>query len=450
MKKTVLAIGAGLPLKKFGHWYERAGTTPSGNYHFNYPLLGLCTKLSENGFDARLFQGFQEPVANIFDRIKSTGIDITKIETPILISIPSVYSIDWLNDFAEQFKSENPKTKIVAGGRYVIDPNENWIREKMPKIDLFVRGCADKVIDRVISPADWNTLNGIQVAKKPFSHFNYELLHDAIMFQPSIDLARGCPAKCDFCPEKNQGGVTCIKTPQEVIAETQRVAEFYNDDKLNFYLETPHFNPSAEWADEFAESYAKSNSHFKWRATGRVDAIQPTHVETLSHAGLKVLDLGLESGSREMLLKMNKTADPSQYLEKAATLMESSTRAGVWNKLNILTHPGETNKTLAETHEFLTKNRANFKGVSAGSFILYRQGDDMTKILDHVEKLSGVRPNTENLEQFGYTYVDLSKEIDQTAAKDACREISNKFMTPKDFRELKEVTYTARECGRSI
>jgi radical SAM superfamily enzyme YgiQ (UPF0313 family) len=74
----------------------------------------------------------------------------------------------------------------------------------------------------------------------------------------------------------------------------------------------------------------------KWRAETRVDHMAARHVEILAKAGLRVLDLGLESASAKQFEIMEKTRSPDVYLRKASELPQACHDNGVWTKVNVL------------------------------------------------------------------------------------------------------------------
>ena len=442
-QNTILCVSAGTHLAK-NHFKSRDYV--KDDVYLSYGLLGLATNLANKGFDARMFQGDTKSIEMFCNEIKSQSINLDNLNHPILIALQSMFAIDWANDFIAAIKKENPEQKIIAGGRWVIDKNHEWIKQKMPNVDFFALGCPDNVIAEMLDPKNWHKFNSPQISVKPFSKLNYSLLNNFKLYQPSIDVGRGCPGKCNFCNEKDQPyGFASIKTPQEAIQEIQNICELYGSDTLNVGFPVSHFSPTKQWAEEFAKLYKEHGMKFNWRTQGRADMVNPEIIRILAGAGLKVLDIGLESASPEQLIKMQKTNNPKEYLKKAEHLIKTTSDAGVWPKLNLLFYPGETHKTLDETQEWLAKNKGHYKGCIANPFTLYRNGEDTAPFVEYIENLSGSRPDTAHLENHGYTYVDLSKEIPIEKAKTLCNDVVNRFTSPKDFKELKEVWYTPRE-----
>ena len=409
--------------------------------YLNYGMLGLATNLHKKGYKVKMYQGDYDRVDTTLSKIGDT----VDTNYPIFLSVPSFLALSWAKEFVKKAKKKY-NTKIVLGGRWTIDNNLDWIKNKLPDVDFFSLGCPDDVIDKLIFPENWKNYASQQNYSAPFGHLEYTLLNDFQKYQPVIEVSRGCGSGCEFCLERKFKPCG-MKEPVEIIEEAEYLAKVYNDNSLNIYFEASHFNPKKEWAKKFAELYKKSNANFKWRCTSRVDTFKPEIAKILSETNLKVVDLGLESASLDQLERMNKSRNPKEYLNKAAELIKTMAEVGIWAKLNILLYAGETSKTIEETKTWLEKNKCNFKGISANPLSIYLNGNQTQSFIDEVGKLSHINVSTEKreeLEENGITYPDLSSEIPYEKAKEISKEMAEKFMSPQDFTDLKEVCYTPR------
>lgn len=409
--------------------------------YLNYGMLGLATNLHKKGYNVKMYQGDYNSVDTTLSKIGDT----VDTNYPIFLSVPSFLALSWAEEFVKKAKKIY-NTKIVLGGRWTIDNNLEWIKNKLPDVDFFSLGCPDDVIDKLIFPENWETYASPQKYSAPFGHLEYTLLNDFQKYQPVIEVSRGCGSGCEFCLE-SKFKLCGMKKPAEIIEEAKYLAKIYNDNSLNIYFEASHFNPKKEWAIEFAKLYKKSNANFKWRCTSRVDTFKPEIAKILSETNLKVVDLGLESASIDQLERMNKSRNPKEYLNKAAELIKTMSEVGIWAKLNILLYAGETSKTIEETTAWLAKNKCNFKGISANPLSIYRNGSQTQSFIDEVETISQIKVSPsklEELEKNGITYPDLSCEISYEKAKKIAKELAKKFMSPQDFSDLKEICYTSR------
>lgn len=431
--------------------FVSAGNTPKKKssencLYLNYGLLGLATNLHAKGYEVKMYQGDYDSVDTTLSKIGDT----VDSYYPIFLSVPSFLALSWAEEFVKKAKDKY-NAKIVLGGRWTIDNNLEWIKNKMPDVDFFSLGCPDDVIEKLIDPEKWKEYAGQQVYSKPFGHLEYTLLYDFQKYQPVIEVSRGCGMGCDFCLE-NKFKRCDLKTPKEILEEAEYLAEVYNDNSLNIYFEASHFCPGIDWAKEFAELYQKRNANFKWRCTTRVDTFSPEAVELLSKTNLKVVDLGLESASKIQLKRMEKSKKLEGYLEKAEKLIETLAGNGIWAKLNILLYAGETRETLSETEEWLEKNKNYYKGISANPLSIYRNGGETQSFIKDVEKYSQIELSPskyEELEKDGITYPDLSDEISSNTAKELSLKTARKFMSPEDEEDLKSICYRPRIVSKT-
>lgn len=432
----IVMVGAGMKENKkdFMNDYE--------NIYLNYGLLGLATLLHDKGYvNTKVFQGDNKNAKDVINEIAYSGIEIKSIHSMIFVSIPSFFAITWAIEFIELIKSINNSLKIVVGGRWVIDSNLNWMITKIPKADFFCKGCPDESIEKILNHNNWDELkNKNFTTKKSFDKLNYQLLNNFQQYQPCIEICRGCGRQCDFCLEKNYP-LSEIKSAKQAVLEVMDICKVYKNTKLNFYFQASIFNPSPRWSLEFLDCYIKTGAEFSWRFETRVDSINPDSIEILSKAGLKVVDLGLESASKRQLLSMGKTKNPDEYLRKAKILLQKMGTLGIWAKLNILLYLGETNETIAETLEWLDGNKTNFKGVSVNPFILYLDGSNTEQFLHTILDMTGSKPNVDDLYEMGFSFVNLSPEISTSQAKSISKMISDRYMSQEDYFDLKKYSY---------
>lgn len=382
------------------------------NLYLNYGVLGLATQLYNDGYqNVKMFQGDFKKISDVLEEIEKAGIVIEELETPVFISIPSFFAVEWAKEFIYEIKRINTNIKVIVGGRWVVDTNAEWIRKKMPYIDC--------------------------ISHKAFGLLNYAQLNNFQKYQPTIEISRGCGNKCEFCLEKDYP-----VSKLDVIVEAKEVCDIYKYKKLNFYFQASIFNPTIQWAEEFAKYYTEYDMEFKWRFETRVDTINLEAIKILSKVGLKVIDLGLESASIEQIVKMNKSKNPEQYLKKAEALLKVLHEYQVWPKLNILLYLGETLQTIEESKGWLDKNKEYIKGVSVNPFILYLNGNNQKEFFDFIEQETGSPVNRKELEKNGFLYINLSKEIPIEKAKQLSKEISDRYMSLEDYLQLKSICYS--------
>ena len=149
-----------------------------------------------------------------------------------------------------------------------------------------------------------------------------------------------------FCQERDVP-LQKLKAPERIADELRQLAGDYGDHGIHPYFQSSFFLPNPRWAQALAEQVQRCDARILWRCESRVDGIKPEIVPSLAAAGMKVIDLGLESAAPEQILAMNKARDPARYLGAASKLLQACARYGIWVKVNVMLYAGETAHTLS-------------------------------------------------------------------------------------------------------
>lgn len=420
------------------------------HYYLNYGALGLCSVLSDLGHDVRLVHGlFSDPES--FALRESLRWQEAGEGSPVLLSIPSFFAVPWARAFCRMLKANCPGVKILAGGRWVVDGNGAWIRQMIPEIDLVVYGTAEARIGLAPRFEDWSRIpntdaDPTHVSEPPLSRLptlRYELLDDYRSFHPSIEVSRGCGLGCKFCAERD-ARVSALRDPQAIGLALRDLAEAYGTDALTTYFEASVFVPKLEWARGLAEVVKSNGYRTLWRTETRVDTLSPALIPMLAESGMRVLDLGLESASPEQLLAMGKTRDPARYLARASALLHACNDNGIWTKINCLIYPGETETTFTATLSWLEAHADCIKGISASPMVVYGIDSETRRYIASLTELGAHPVDLESLERRGYVQMHPSHSVDHSRAESMCLEVSRRFMSARDYFDLKAFSYFRR------
>jgi radical SAM superfamily enzyme YgiQ (UPF0313 family) len=412
------------------------------NKYLNYGLLSLATILKKKGWNPIQLHGHFEPPEFVFDECVKLGLTRASI-FPILISIPSFYGVSWVNQFIDLVKSINDKIKIIVGGRWVVAGRPDLMANLIPKADLIICGVAEEKIEELICSSTQTSPTTDKQQKSSLvlhSNLDYSLLLNREIYQPSIEVSRGCGMGCSFCQERDER-LLPLKPASSVLDEVQHT--FLDDglNNMNFYFESSMFIPNSRWLDDIHHNIEEKGIRFSWRTESRVDTIRIKHIPALAKAGLKVLDLGLESASYEQLITMRKTTNPKSYLEKASNLIRTCHEYGIAVKVNILLTAGETLFTINQTLEWLNRHRNYIKGLSVGPVIVFGWDEDNEGYLN---ELYAAGASLSHSPTTGIRHLNLSAEIGYEKSVSLANEISREFMSAEDYFYLKSFSYFSR------
>ncbi|WP_186109404.1 B12-binding domain-containing radical SAM protein [Burkholderia gladioli] len=411
--------------------------------YLNYGALSLATKLQLAGHDVALIHGEHRSPEEVLSRLREN--DRFPSIYPLMISIPSFYALPWAKVFCNLARAVDPNCRIVVGGRWVVGPDSLWLRGMLPEADVLAPGLSEGIVERLLTESP--VLSRIAEPTPDFT-LNHLLVDGYRKYQPSVEASRGCGMGCAFCEERDIR-VEKLGDAAALAASMQLVHEQYDGEEIHPYLQSSMFMPTESWASSFANETARIGLDIAWRTETRVDVMTPQTLAHLVEAGLRVLDLGLETASPRQILGMRKSDNPDRYLRRASDLLAACRDYGVKAKVNVLLYAGETSETLAETTDWLEGHRDSVTGVSVGPVVAYGPPKTATLLLDEWRSL-GARP----VDEFaavttGITTMHLSEDFPAEAAETASLELSRRFMDEDAYFALKSFSYYPRDYGRA-
>lgn len=300
-------------------------------------------------------------------------------------------NIRYVYKICDELKSFFPSATIILGGPHATYADKKTLIEC--KCDIVVRGEGEMKLLEIIQCIDngdsFENVKGISYKKNgivirnpnsvpldinqlPTPQFailsdtKYWIIPDGISEEQFSDIlskirkkyaffmtGRGCPYKCAFCVEGN------IRNRYQF-----RSAENIKKDLVYFLQKTGHtfisigddtFTSSLKRVEELCNIFIEIQKEypFVWFCEGRVDTISK-HPEMLSimyNAGLKKLQIGIESGNQKTLDMYNKgiTLEQMETVIKEATKYEDLILAGNI----ILGNPHETLSEFKKGLEFI-------------------------------------------------------------------------------------------------
>ncbi|UCG13484.1 MAG: hopanoid biosynthesis associated radical SAM protein HpnJ [Deltaproteobacteria bacterium] len=269
------------------------------------------------------------------------------------------------------------------------------------------------------------------------NYFVGYLLHPFL----SVYTGRGCAAKCTFClwPQTIAGNTYRVRSPKSVIDEIARAKEMFPQVK-EFFFDDDTFTSKFRRAEEIARGLKKLN--ITWSCSARVTVPEKT-LQIMKDSGLRLLMVGIESGSDEILKNIKKGITTDQCRRFIKTCKE----------LGIVTHatfvvglPGETKETINQTIEFAKELDPDTLQVSIATPYpgteFYRQALDNNWFIDStLVSCSGVQ-------EVSHEYEDLTKE----EIFDAVEVFYNKFyFRPKPIlRIIKTMVKDKDICKRRL
>jgi radical SAM superfamily enzyme YgiQ (UPF0313 family) len=158
--------------------------------------------------------------------------------------------------------------------------------------------------------------------------------------------SRGCPYRCSFClwPQVLHTGGYRSRSPGNIAEEFALFGEYFPQVQ-EVVVEDDTFSTDGRRVEEVSEALIKRGNRLPWTANTRAN-LSLEGMRKMKAAGCRLIIVGYESGSQEILDGVRKGTTVEQNLEfaerarKAGLLVHGCFMAG---------NPGETRETLAAT-----------------------------------------------------------------------------------------------------
>ncbi|MFC1900665.1 B12-binding domain-containing radical SAM protein [Chloroflexota bacterium] len=314
-------------------------------------------------------QGLRVKIADFFfDEVPFSDTDIIGISSTFM----SLEDVKRISDLARE---NNPGSTIVLGGPLSWSISPVQVLQFIPSLDYIIMQEGEQVFLEFINavrtgenPRQVNSLafrqNGDTIVNEPGPQIDISSLPMPawdLMGIPSpkrfpvlpIETGRGCPYNCAYCSE-----VAYWRKPVRYHTADRVVEEIlYNAEKLGittFRIADSCFSSPparcAEVCDAIYEKCTKNGIPVKWSSYARIENIDKVLLEKMKKSGCLALDLGLESGSTEVLHKMGRSYSKDAVVEVARIARDLDI---ITNFNVVVGFPGETQETVQETIDLI-------------------------------------------------------------------------------------------------
>ena len=341
-------------------------------------LLHLAAEVRNHGYQPSIIE------SDIFDMTVEDVVAQVVAEKPAYVGITLFTVGVWCGaEIARKIRFALPATRIIVGGPHISSMAVETM-ERFREFDIAVLGEGEEILVNLLntleSDGDLKQVSGLvfmeqgditaTVVKTPSHSIDknmdrlptpaWDLLPDfpnayrpAIYDFPggpvaSIAASRGCPFHCKFCDTSTFGAAVRAYSAERVFELLQHLQNNYGIRHVMFVDDL--FTASRKRTTELCERIINSGMKITWSCASRVDVVKPDLLHLMKKAGCWEISFGLESGSDELLKKMDKSA----AVERSREALEWTARAGIRSKgLFMLGYPGETEDTISKTKAFV-------------------------------------------------------------------------------------------------
>ncbi len=275
------------------------------------------------------------------------------------------------NKLFKALKRENPKARTLIGGAhpsamYALRQGEDPNLGAINKFDHIIVGEGENLELSSLKPG-WQNAGFVKdIDKSPIpdrslvdiKSYKY-LLHG--QEATTLVTQRGCPFKCSFCSGRSidMYKKARSKSPQKVLEELDYLNREFGYSAFMWFDDEVNVNPSR--LVEIAKLLQKRD--YSHRGFVRSDLLvkHPETLDALVDAGFVELCSGVESGSDEVLKRINKGTTTAQNSQAAEMIIERGLK---YKSFTILGHPGETHIEVEKTIQWLKEAKPHGFDVS--------------------------------------------------------------------------------------
>jgi len=274
-------------------------------------LMWLTAYLKEKGFNVSAHN-----LSNM-DRDYTKNLIIK--EKPEIVGISCLsFNRKICIELAKLVKSINKDTIVMFGGPHATLMGEQMLKN-YPEIDYILKGEGEKVMENFINclkeKKDMKEVKGlllregneiIYTGQQEIIENLDELPSPAKYFRYNqIITARGCPANCIFCATpKLSGRKVRFRSAKHIVDEIEIL---HKKHKFSyFFLSDDTFNIKPQHIIDICKEILDRKLQIIWNCMLRVDTVNQEMFKWMKKAGCVSVFFGVESGSPEILKKLNK------------------------------------------------------------------------------------------------------------------------------------------------
>lgn len=357
--------------------------------NINTGILSIATYLSKLGFCVKIID------LSYFQSYTKLEEELEKLNPKIIgISNTSIFNYLEFLKCIDISRKYSPNSLIIGGGQHVSQLKKVVFNENS-NLDILCKYEGEYVLERLLqlkSLKDLEQIPGIvyKIDNKIFenkgmpkvielddiSPIKYELYPNYKSFMPYVEESRGCPFNCNYCSNAyTYNGKIRIKSAFKIIDEIESVIKLWGNDTEVAFLAS-NFGLSIQNTLLLAEKLKQYN--IKWGTELRCDLAWGKYLDKLVESGLIHLNVGFESGSPEILKLMNKTDNPTLYIQKMEQLLEKVTKIpNLSIDVHFIFYVGESPQTLKESMKFFCNHSDKINSIGCNPVFIGLESEIM-------------------------------------------------------------------------
>ena len=142
--------------------------------------------------------------------------------------------------------------------------------------------------------------------------YRYQIVTSQGITLPMLG-SRGCPYTCNYCPYLVNSSYR-VRSPGNIVDEIEYLVKEYGIRGITFRDPNLTFDRARAW--EFAETLLSRRLSVRWSMEARTDRLDTALVDLLYRAGLRSVEVGVESSNEGTLKRNRRKAIPKGHQEQ--------------------------------------------------------------------------------------------------------------------------------------
>jgi anaerobic magnesium-protoporphyrin IX monomethyl ester cyclase len=142
--------------------------------------------------------------------------------------------------------------------------------------------------------------------------YRYQIVTSQGITLPMLG-SRGCPYTCNYCPYVVNSSYR-VRSPGNIVDEIEYLVREYGIRGITFRDPNLTFDRARAW--EFAETLLSRRLSVRWSMEARTDRLDTALVDLLYRAGLRSVEVGVESSNEGTLKRNRRKAIPKEHQEQ--------------------------------------------------------------------------------------------------------------------------------------
>ncbi len=276
-------------------------------------------------------------------------------------------------DLARDIKSINPDCKVILGGPHA-SCLDVPILERSREVDIVIRGEGEESLSMICEGRPMEEIPGAtyrdngrirtnpeakpmeNLDELPFPAYRKFPIKDYIPFHEGqkeleklthvgITTSRGCPFKCSFCASASRfKHMWRATSPPRVGELLQHLHDKFGVRYFRFFDD--NFTVNKKRVIKVCQEIIERGLDVSFRIEARVDSLNDEMLIALKKAGCHLMEIGIESGSDEILKNLNKKITVQQVRDAVALSKKHGIATKGFLMINL---PGEKTSDVLKT-----------------------------------------------------------------------------------------------------